>query len=114
LPYKQKIVVIGSNSFFKLDLETGGDQQRNCGKPVGKKMSQPGERFASVPPPNAKMQDLTPRFEIQTVLTQFAFAPTSPKSSSTLPKPLNVLNQTDEITRQTRSTSEENSTNQIP
>jgi hypothetical protein len=28
-------------------LETGGDQQRNCGKPVGKKMSQPGERFAS-------------------------------------------------------------------
>ncbi|MCJ7747531.1 MAG: hypothetical protein MUP27_07285, partial [Desulfobacterales bacterium] len=46
---------------FKLDLETGGDQQRNCGKPVGKKMSQPGERFASVPPPNAKMQDLTPR-----------------------------------------------------
>jgi hypothetical protein len=64
---------------FKLDLETGGDQQRNCGKPVGKKMSQPGERFASVPPPNAKMQDLTvqpiklPGKQVKILSDQFPF-----------------------------------------
>jgi GDP-L-fucose synthase len=55
-------------------LETGGDQQRNCGKPVGKKMSHPGERFASVPPPNAKMQDLTSSFVLEPTNEPYAIA----------------------------------------